>query len=54
MRKLASLLNKEGFLLLYSTLRESSGDQIEGFYTVNGKKIHDLALKKEFVFEGMH
>ncbi len=49
-RKLASLLNKGGSLLLYSTLRENSE---EGFYTVNGKKVPDLALKKDFILRAL-
>ncbi len=51
LRKLASLLNKGGSLLLYSTLRENS---VEGFYTVNGRKIFNLALKKDFILKALN
>ncbi len=49
-RKLASLLNKGGSLLLYSTLRENSD---EGFYTVGGRKVFDVALKKDFILKAL-
>ncbi len=52
-RKLASLLKNGGSLLLYSSLVGNSEDQVENFYTVNGKKVFNIALKKDFILKSL-
>ena len=44
--KVASLVKKDGYLLLSSTHREGPD---EGFYVVDGEKYYDISLTKEFV-----
>ena len=44
--KLMPLVKPNGTLLLYSTIRENSE---EGYYTVNGVRYVDIALKRSFV-----
>ncbi len=43
MKKLVSLVNKEGYLFLFSTIRENSE---VGFYTVNNKRLYNFAVKE--------
>ena len=45
-RKIASIIEAGGHLLLYSTRREMSN---EGYYIVGDKKFNDIPLKKDFV-----
>ena len=45
-KKLASLIKKGGYLLLYTTTRKESG---RAFYTVNDKKFHFVSLTEETI-----
>ena len=44
--KVSSQLKEGGYFLLYSTRRENCDT---GFYTINGVKYYDIALKRDFV-----
>ena len=48
MKRLVSLVKQNGYVLLFSTVRENCD---VGFYTVNGVKLWDVALKRKDVLE---
>ena len=51
MMKLVSLVKQDGYVLLFSTIREYSDI---GFYTVNNVKLWDIALKRKDILETSH